>query len=214
MAMGKKFESIVNRANEGYGMGLVRSTSFGRKRVALSHFNLEFDGHDDCILTTPAKRQCYEDSFFCSDKSILEALPQDVLIRILCGVEHDDLKRLVFVSKTLRDAVRFCSPQNDFDILTIMNLRFVVVPRIKQTLIAKQWHFAYSTPRKTVGFQNVDSLCEFKEVEAPNAPKQLRVPGSRLNAKKLADISVALFSSGSEDNWARKDLLMAMETEM
>ncbi|XP_022892247.1 F-box protein At1g61340-like [Olea europaea var. sylvestris] len=186
MAMGKKFESIVNRANEGYGMGLVRSTSFGRKRVALSHFNLEFDGHDDCILTTPAKRQCYEDSFFCSDKSILEALPQDVLIRILCGVEHDDLKRLVFVSKTLRDA----------------------------TLIAKQWHFAYSTPRKTIGFQNVGNLCEFNEVEAPNAPKQLRVPRSRLSAKKLADISVTLFSSGSEDNWARKDLLMAMETEI
>ncbi|CAI9760298.1 unnamed protein product [Fraxinus pennsylvanica] len=185
MALGKKFESIVNRANEGYGLGLVRSTSFGRKRVALSNFNLEFDGHDS-ILKTPTKRQCYEDSFLCSDKSVLEVLPQDVLIRILCGVEHDDLKRLVFVSKTLRDA----------------------------TLIAKHWHFAYSTPRKTIGFQNVDDLGEFNDFEAPNAPKQLRVPRSRLSAKKLTDISVTLFSSGSEDDWPRKDLLMAMETEI
>ena len=28
-------------------------------------------------------------------------------IRILCGVEHDDLKRLFFVSKSLREAVSF-----------------------------------------------------------------------------------------------------------
>ncbi|CAI9772860.1 unnamed protein product [Fraxinus pennsylvanica] len=186
MVRGKKCESIVNRANEGYGMGLVRSTSFGRKRVALSNISLEFDGHNDCILTTPTKRQCYEDSFLCSDKSILEALPQDVLIRILCGVEHDDLKRLVFVSKSIRDA----------------------------TLITKQWHFAFSTPRKSVGFQNVEDLGEFNDVEAPNAPKQSRVPRSRLSAKKLADISVAMFASGSKDNWPRKDLLMAMETEI
>ncbi|CAA3027990.1 Hypothetical predicted protein [Olea europaea subsp. europaea] len=123
--------------------------------ISLSHFNLEFDSHDDCILITPAKRQCYEDSFFYSDKFVLEALPQDVL-----------------------------------------------------------WHFAYSTPTKTVGFQNVDSLCKFNEVEALNAPKQLRIPRSRLSAKKLADISVTLFSSCNEDNWARKDLLMAMQTEL
>ncbi|KAL2473341.1 F-box protein-like [Forsythia ovata] len=186
MVLGKKCEAIVNRANEEYGMGLVRSTSFGRKRVALSNINLEFDGHDDCILTTSTKRQCYEDSFLCSNKSLLEALPQDILIRILCGVEHDDLKRLVFVSKAIKDA----------------------------TLITKQWHFAYSTPRKTVGFQNVEDLGEFNDVEAPNAPKQSRVPRSRLSAKKLADISVALFASGSEENWPQKDLLMAMETEM
>ncbi|XP_022870113.1 F-box protein SKIP27-like [Olea europaea var. sylvestris] len=172
MVLGKKCESIVNRANEGYGVGLVRSTSFGRKRVALSNINLEFDGHNVYNLTTPTKRQCYENSILCSDKYVLEALPQDVLIRILCGVEHDDLKRLVLVSKSIRDA----------------------------TLIAKRWHFAYSTPRKTVGFQNVEDMREFNDIEAPNAPKQSRVPRSRLSSKKLAAISVALFAFGSGDN--------------
>ncbi|XP_022852563.1 F-box protein At4g05010-like [Olea europaea var. sylvestris] len=104
MELGKKCESIVNRANEGYGVGLVRSTSFERQRVALSNINLEFDGHNDYILTTQTKRQCYE--------SVLEALPQDVLIRILCVVEYEDLKRLVLVSKSIRDAVRFCGPKD------------------------------------------------------------------------------------------------------
>ncbi|CAA2995902.1 Hypothetical predicted protein [Olea europaea subsp. europaea] len=75
MVLGKKCESIVDRANEGYGVGLVRSTSFGRKRVALSNINLEFDGHNVYNLTTPTKRQCYENSILC----VLEALPQDVL---------------------------------------------------------------------------------------------------------------------------------------
>ncbi|KAL2520197.1 F-box protein SKIP27-like [Forsythia ovata] len=139
MVLRKKCESIVNRANEEYGMRLVRITSFGRKRVALSNINLEFDGHDDCILKTSTKKHCYEDSF------LLEGLPQD-------------------------------------------NLN-------KPTLITKQWHFAYITPRKTVGFQNVEDLGEFNDFEALNAPKQSMVPRSQLSAKKLVDISVALFAS-------------------
>ncbi|KAL2520224.1 F-box protein SKIP27-like [Forsythia ovata] len=159
MVLRKKCESIVNRANEEYGMRLVRITSFGRKRVALSNINLEFDGHDDCILKTSTKKHCYEDSF------LLEGLPQDNLIRILCGVEHDDLKRLVFVSKAIRDVN-------------------------KPTLITKQWHFAYITPRKTVGFQNVEDLGEFNDFEAPNAPKQSMVPRSQLSAKKLWPVGV------------------------
>ncbi|KAI3456337.1 hypothetical protein Pfo_013000 [Paulownia fortunei] len=183
MAFGKKCGSNVTRANEGYGMGLVRSTSFGRKRVALSNLSMEF-GSDDCSATTTSKRQCFQDSFFCAEKSTLEDLPQEILIRILCGVEHDDLKRLFFVSKAIREA----------------------------TLIAKQSHFAYSTPRKTVGFKNVECLGDFDDAEAPNAPKQSRLPRYRLSAKKLADISVALFASGDDEGWPRRDLFLEMET--
>ncbi|CAA2982427.1 F-box At1g61340-like [Olea europaea subsp. europaea] len=168
------------RASEGLGMGLVRNTSFGRKRVSLSNTAMEFD---EFIPSTPLKRQCYEDSFFCSEKSALEAFPQDVLIRILCSVEHDDLKRLFFVSKTIREA----------------------------TLIAKHMHFAYSTPKKTVGFRNVDASSEFDEIIAPNAPRQSRIPHSRLDEKKLDDLSVALFASDNEDSWRRRDLLTEME---
>lgn len=159
------------RASEGYGMGLVRSTSFGRKRVFLSSQSMEFGDDDDCGTL---KRRCSQDSTFWGEKSALEDLPQEILIRILCGVEHDDLKRLFFVSKAIREA----------------------------TLIAKQSHFAYSTPRKTVGFKSMEMFDELVEVEAPNAPKQCRAPRQRLSVKNLADISVALFSSG----WPRGDL--------
>ncbi|PIN05195.1 hypothetical protein CDL12_22272 [Handroanthus impetiginosus] len=152
----------MKRVNQGFGMGLVRSTSFGRKRVAC----IDFDDDDDYNLRTLSKKQCFENSF--SEKSILEDLPQEILIRILCGVDHDDLKNLFFVSKSVREV----------------------------TLIAKKSHFAYSTPRKaTTMFKNVEDFGDFNDVEAPNAPKQSRVPRFRLSRKKLADISVALFAS-------------------
>lgn len=156
--------------NERFGMGLVRSSSFGRKRVALISSDVM---EIDCFDNFPAKKLCY--SYFNSEMSALERLPQDVLIRILCGVEHDDLKSLFFVSKSIREA----------------------------TLIAKQWYFAYSTPKKTmIRFPNaidMENLVEFNEIE--QAPKQARLPRARLSHKKLADISVALFTSGGEENW-------------
>ncbi|KAL8460313.1 hypothetical protein ACS0TY_032017 [Phlomoides rotata] len=153
--------------NEDYGMGLSRSTSFGRKRVALLSSRMDFDGnHDECVTPTPLKRRRSQDSFEFGGKSALEDLPQEILIKILCGVEHDDLKKLLFVSKSIKEA----------------------------TLVSKESHFAFSTPKKTVGFQNFDFFNDSIEIEAPNAPKQSRVPRRRLSPKKLTDISVALFS--------------------
>lgn len=70
-----------------------------------------------------------------------------------------------------------------------------------QSLIAKGWHFDFSTPRKTLPFRDaldVEELGDTDEVEmAPNAPMQSKVARSRLSSKKLADISVALFPSDS-----------------
>uniref|UniRef100_A0A5B6ZYY7 F-box domain-containing protein n=1 Tax=Davidia involucrata TaxID=16924 RepID=A0A5B6ZYY7_DAVIN len=180
MALGKKCGSNVKRPNEGLGLEFVRYTrSFGRKRIVISN-NMVIDA----TVTTPTKKQCCE--ILNSEKSLLEALPQDILIRILCGVNHDDLKQLFHVSKLIREA----------------------------TLIAKQWHFAYSTPTKTSAFRDSIDLgdsTEFDEVEAPNAPKQLGCYRSRLNGKKLADISVALFAAPDEEQWPRKEIFMETE---
>ncbi|KAK4340569.1 hypothetical protein RND71_039070 [Anisodus tanguticus] len=94
-------------------------------------------------------------------------------IRIVCGVDHDDLKRLFHVSRAFREV----------------------------SMIAKGWHFDFSTPRKTLPFRNaleVEELGDTDEVEeAPNAPMQPKIARSRLSRKKLADISVALFASDS-----------------
>lgn len=182
----KKFKKMARgkKICENVGFGLVRSTSFGRKRVCLPNItDLDF------ISTTPTKKLCRQNSFSTCVKSPLEALPQDILIRIVCGVDHDDLKRLFHVSKPIREA----------------------------TLVAKRWHFEYSTPRKTVGFKNatdMENWSECDDAEVPNAPKQSKFPRTRLSRKKLADISVALFTSDDEENWPRRELFMQMDTEI
>lgn len=87
----------------------------------------------------------------------------------------------------------------------------------EQTLVAKRWHFEYSTPKKTLGFKNatdMDDWNESNDVELPNAPRQAKFPRTRLSRKKLADISVALFTSDSEENWPRRELFMQMDTEL
>nr|GEW82678.1 hypothetical protein [Tanacetum cinerariifolium] len=92
-------------------------------------------------------------------------------IKILCGVDHDDLKRLFHVSKLIREAV----------------------------VIAKKWHFEYSTPKKIPAFRCSLNLEEFpqsnyEDVEAPNAPKQSRKFHPGLSRKNMAAVRVSLFA--------------------
>ncbi|RAL44829.1 hypothetical protein DM860_003588 [Cuscuta australis] len=114
------------------------------------------------------------------EKSQLEALPQDILIRIVCGVDHEDLISLFRVSKTIQEAAA----------------------------IARQLHFEYCTPKKTMVFQ-----MKMFRGEAPNAPRQLRVPKSILfknNNNKHTDICVALFNSKDDHKWRGEQLIMHM----
>ncbi|KAK9267850.1 hypothetical protein L1049_010286 [Liquidambar formosana] len=187
MALGKKCSSLKGKragvnGDEGLGLGFVRYTrGLGRKRIVISN-DLEVSPLHSSLRT---KKRCGERMNVKSERSLLEALPQDILVRVLCGVDHDDLKQLFHVSKSIREA----------------------------TLIAKQWHFAYSTPSKTRAFRNSIDLgdsSEFDEIEAPNAPKQWRSYRSRVSGNKLADISVALFAS-DEDQWPKRQLLMDTE---
>ncbi|GMJ13329.1 F-box stress induced 2 [Hibiscus trionum] len=102
------------------------------------------------------------------EKSALESLPQDVLVRIICGVDHEDLKQLFNVSKSIREV----------------------------TVIVKQSYFAYSTPTKMEAFRtfiDFEESNELDDIEASNAPRQWRSHRS-INKKKLVAISVALFA--------------------
>lgn len=77
MAMGKNTCEDVE-------FGLVRSTSFGRKRVCLPNIrDLDF------ISTTPTKKLCRKNSFSTCVKSPLEALPQDILVSTQIKVSFD-----------------------------------------------------------------------------------------------------------------------------
>ncbi|XP_021740444.1 F-box protein SKIP27-like [Chenopodium quinoa] len=187
-------------------MALTKSLSFslGRKRILISNDSCDLEQFcADFEQYSPiTKRQCYftssgdeDDETFrlknANSNSLLEALPQEILIKIVCGVNHDDLKQLFLVSKTIRDAA----------------------------IIAKKSHFEFTTPLKTKAFRNsidlVNSPLDLEEIEAPNAPKQARkMNRPRISKKRLSDISVALFSDKGEDEqrWSRRSLFMETDT--
>ncbi|KAG5415308.1 hypothetical protein IGI04_002875 [Brassica rapa subsp. trilocularis] len=163
MALGKK-RIVAQKSNlkqrrgvEEGGLGIELELvqykrGFGRKRVLIS------ETRDSGLGTGGQSRE-------------LEDLPLDILVKIICGVEHEDLKQLFHVSKTIREA----------------------------TLIAKQSHFAYSTPRKTLIFQlgryGLDKPFDLGEdkIEAPAAPLQKRY--RRINRNEdNSGVSVALFN--------------------
>ncbi|KAG5246878.1 F-box protein [Salix suchowensis] len=112
MALGKRCSSmkakrvsggaLVSEEEEGLGFKFVRSYSFGRKRVSIAKNNVHSEDllNLDCTCKPPLKRLCSLEP----EKSNLESLPQDILIRVLCGVDHDDLKQLFHVSKVIREA--------------------------------------------------------------------------------------------------------------
>ncbi|RZC65490.1 hypothetical protein C5167_009180 [Papaver somniferum] len=110
----------------------------------------------------------------------IESLPQDILVRILCCVEHEDLKQLVHVSKSMKDAA----------------------------LVAKKWHFEFSTPNaKTAAlrsFNSSEDLSRF-DMETPNAPGKQGFYRHRISREKLTDLAVALFHSPEEENWSKKN---------
>ncbi|GMH30320.1 hypothetical protein Nepgr_032163 [Nepenthes gracilis] len=171
------------------GLGLGSVCLLSRKRI-LSRSNSVEVTSNDFNCKTPMKRRC-RDVVVEADstvKSSLEALPQEILLKILCGVDHDDLKQLFHVSRLIRDS----------------------------TIFVKASHFAYTTPSKTSAFRgsidlkNPDKFHD-DDFEVPNAPKQVRVPRSRIGNKKLADISVALFASEAAERWPRKKLFKESE---
>ncbi|KAE9591532.1 hypothetical protein Lal_00039080 [Lupinus albus] len=143
--------------------------ALGRKRVVISN-NLKASKP----MNTPLKRVCSGRFTSISERSCLEALPFDILIKVLCGVYHEDLEQLFLVSRTIREAAE----------------------------IAKQLHFEYSTPKKKTFSTfhmliDVDDAKGFEEIEAPYAP--LKKSRSRLNGRNLDSISANLFPSIDEE---------------
>ncbi|KAJ4887330.1 F-box protein [Raphanus sativus] len=182
MALGKK-RIVAQKSNlkqrrgvEEGGLGLELELvqykrGFGRKRVLVSVTG-------DSVFTSPvgtisSKKLCDKTlATSCGQSRELEDLPLDILVKIICGVEHEDLKQLFHVSKIIREA----------------------------TLIAKQTHFAYSTPRKTLVFRlgryGSDKPFDLgeDEMEAPAAPLQKK-RYRRINRNEdNSGVSVALFN--------------------
>ncbi|OIV94337.1 hypothetical protein TanjilG_21677 [Lupinus angustifolius] len=134
--------------------------SLRRKRVMVSN-TYPLDSNP------PLKRMCSGKFTSISKGSLLEALPIDLLVKVLCGADHEDLEQLFNVSKTIREASK----------------------------MAKRLHFEYSTPKKkTFAFHtaiDMEHVNGFEDIEAPSAP--LRKYRSTLNGKNLSSISIVLF---------------------
>ncbi|XP_042455284.1 F-box protein At1g61340-like [Zingiber officinale] len=85
----------------------------------------------------------------------LENLPQDVLVTILCKVEHRDLKRLLLVSKTVNAA----------------------------TSVAKELHFAFATPISNPVFRDeTDDRQETPNAPKQQRIAKSRLDGSKLSS--------------------------------
>ncbi|KAE9607192.1 hypothetical protein Lal_00025706 [Lupinus albus] len=134
--------------------------SLRKKRVVVSN-TYPFDSNP------PLKKMCSGKFTSISKGSHLQALPIDILVKVLCGVDHEDLEQLFNVSKKIREA----------------------------TKMAKRLHFEYSTPKKkSVAFHTpigMDHVNGFEDIEAPNAP--LRKYRSTRNGINLCSISTVLF---------------------
>ena len=75
-------------------------------------------------------------------------------------------------------------------------------------MIAKELHFAYSTPRTKRVFRKDEDLGlddHFDSREVPNAPRQRRVAKSRIGFEKLDSVTVDLFPL-FDDQWPNKAL--------
>ncbi|WOL04875.1 hypothetical protein Cni_G13597 [Canna indica] len=139
------------------GLKFVRNTRIlGTKRVELSNYCPPIDS------PSPKRPSRMPKS------NRLEALPQDILVKVLCKVDHSDLKQLLLVSKLVNGA----------------------------TLTARELHFAFSTPSSKSMFKREMNVADGEE--APDAPRQRRIAKSRLDGSKLSSIVVALFRSPEE----------------
>ncbi|CAL0309133.1 unnamed protein product [Lupinus luteus] len=117
-------------------------------------------------MNTQLKRVCSDRFTSISESSCLEA------VKVLFGVDHEDLERLFLVSRTIKEAAE----------------------------MAEQLHFKYSTPKKKIASAfhmliDVDDAKGFEEIEVPYVKKSR----SRLTGRNLDSISANLFPSMDEE---------------
>ncbi|KAK9706631.1 hypothetical protein RND81_07G140500 [Saponaria officinalis] len=179
-------------------MALTKSSlsiSHRRKRILISKNCCDLEQFcPDFVCFTPMKKLCSHKINLRNSSNFLEDLPQELLIKVICGVYHDDLKQLFVVSKTIRNAA----------------------------IIAKNCHFAYSTPLKTKSFRNsIEMLNNNSEnssdFEPPKAPKPVRRMSRRpFNRKTLGSVAIKLFDGEvvieAEQRWPRRSLFMEIDS--
>ncbi|XP_031387530.1 F-box protein At4g35930 isoform X2 [Punica granatum] len=174
----KQSNVLQEGAEKGLDHAVIESTPIDRSPVFSSPINYSKQNN---LLRTP-KTPRFDD---CDTESRLEALPMDLLVKILCHLHHDQLKAVFHVSQRMRRAV----------------------------LIARQFHFNYTTPDRSrqemlrmITPRPTDHW-PFKRGEgkgtplrsplAPKAPRQGPRPPSRIKISEMRQIAAVLFQEKS-----------------
>ncbi|GAB4848446.1 hypothetical protein Ancab_003147 [Ancistrocladus abbreviatus] len=168
---------IVNKVNkESFSMMSPDKFVFSPVAVALDAVK------EGTLLRTP-KTPSAED---CKSESRLEALPMDLLVRIVCHLHHDQLRAVFHVSQRVRKAV----------------------------MLARQFHFNYTTPDRSrqemlrtmtpLATEHWPFVCkgdsEGIQMVGPNTPKAPRHgprPPFRLKYAEMRQIAAVLFPEPS-----------------
>ncbi|TVU38416.1 hypothetical protein EJB05_11799 [Eragrostis curvula] len=131
----------------------------GRKRVAVSPAPASPGPHSPVrALRKQRSTKLHMDDAV----SLLESLPEDVLIKVLCKVNHSDLKQLLLVSKPVSEA----------------------------TIVAKELHFAFATPSSKAGFRDEECSEDDERHWAPK--QRRGAGRSRLSGKDMAGVATNL----------------------
>ncbi|KAG8080124.1 hypothetical protein GUJ93_ZPchr0007g3593 [Zizania palustris] len=124
MAIGQTKSKITFTTSLSFSSSSSSSTSIlRRKRVAVSTVPIPSGPHSP-VRTLRKQRSTRLHMDEDDTVSLLESLPQEILVKLLCKVNHSDLKHLLLVSK----------------------------PVSKATTMARELHFAFATPSSKIVF--------------------------------------------------------------
>ncbi|GMH06572.1 hypothetical protein Nepgr_008412 [Nepenthes gracilis] len=134
------------------------------------------------LLRTP-KTPVAEDS---ESESRLEALPMDLLVRVLCHLHHDQLRAVFHVSQRIRRAV-LLARQFHFNYTTPDRSRQEML-RTMTPLVTEHWPFVSKEESKGL---------QMPRPHTPKAPRHGPRPPSRLKCTEMRQVAAVLFQESS-----------------
>ncbi|KAF3440166.1 hypothetical protein FNV43_RR18445 [Rhamnella rubrinervis] len=122
----------------------------------------------------------------CESDSRLESLPMDLLVKILCHLHHDQLRAVFHVSQRIRKAV-LLARQFHFNYTTPDRSRQEML-RIMTPHPAEHWPFMSKGDGKGI---------RMPSPHTPKAPRHGPRPPSRLKASEVRQVAAVLFQESS-----------------
>lgn len=178
-------------------------TDIGKKRVAVleaekSESNLVIEDKviDKSPLVLSPVNLVRQNSFLgtpktprvedCPSESRLESLPMDLLVKILCHLHHDQLRAVFHVSQRIRKAV-VIARQFHFNYTTPDRSRQEML-RIMTPQPTEHWPFVSKADGKSIWMPSPHT---------PKAPRQGPRPPSRLKFSEMRQVAAVLFPESS-----------------